>query len=450
MERKLSEEFLSPPRGTRDFLPEEKLLRDALQRKLESVFQRFGFNPLETPAFERFEVLASKYAGGEEILKETYCFEDQGKRKLGLRYDLTVPLCRVVASNSSLAMPFKRYQVAPAWRDGPVKLARYRELVQCDADIVGAASGIADAEVIAVACTALSELGLDYEIRVNNRKLLNGVLEWAGVPIEERGGAILAVDKLAKIGRDGVEKELLEERGVPISSTKKIMDFLRLAEGEADKVLEELTRMLNDSAEGRKGLTELMEVLDFLDAFGVREKIVFDASLARGLSYYTGTVFEGYLKNSQITSSVCGGGRFDDLIGAFSGKPTPAVGISLGLEVLLEAVKLGLGKPVEKRKTVVRVFVAPIKALNESIRIAQQFRAAGIPTSLDLLERGVSKNLEYASKQGIPFVAIVGPREAREGKVTLRDMASGEEKMLGVEQAVDEVAARESRGFASV
>jgi len=147
---------------------------------------------------------------------------------------------------------------------------------------------------------------------------------------------------------------------------------------------------------------------------------------------------------------VCGGGRFDDLIGAFSGKPTPAVGISLGLEVLLEAVKLGLGKPIEKRKTVVRVFVAPIKALNESIRIAQQFRAAGIPTSLDLLERGVSKNLEYASKQGIPFVAIVGPREAREGKVTLRDMASGEEKMLGVEQAVDEVAARESRGFASV
>ncbi|MEW5955928.1 MAG: histidine--tRNA ligase [Candidatus Micrarchaeota archaeon] len=435
----LSKELLSPPRGTRDFLPEEKLLRDGLERRLEQVFQRFGFNPLETPAFERFEVLASKYAGGEEILKETYSFEDQGKRRLGLRYDLTVPLCRVVASNPSLAMPFKRYQIAPAWRDGPVKLARYRELVQCDVDIVGAASGIADAEVIAVACAALSELGFDYEIRVNNRKLLNGVLEWAGVPPEKKAGAILAVDKLAKTGRDAVEKELLEERDVPISSAKKIMEFILLAEGDADKVLEELSRMLKDSEEGKKGLTELMEVLDFLDAFGVRDKIVFSASLARGLSYYTGTVFEGYLKNSQIASSVCGGGRYDDLVGAFSGKPTPAVGISLGLEVLLEAVKLGLSKPLGTGKTVARVFVAPIKTLNESIKVAQQLRAAGIAASLDLLERGVSKNLDYASKQGIPFVAIVGPREAKEGKMTLRNMVTGEEKVLTVEQAVEAV-----------
>ena len=439
----LVEELLSPPRGTRDFLPEEKLLRDALERKLEQVFQRFGFNPLETPAFERYEVLSSKYAGGSDILKETYRFRDQGDRELGLRYDLTVPMCRVVASNPSLAMPFKRYQIAPAWRDGPVKLARYRELVQCDVDTVGAASGIADAEVIAVACAALSELGFDYEIRVNNRKLLNGVLEWAGVEEEKRGGAILAVDKLAKIGSEGVEKELLGERGVPIACVEKIMDFLRTSEGDADKVLEQLSRMLEKSEQGKQGLTELMEVLDFLDAFGVRDKIVFDASLARGLSYYTGTVFEGFLKNSQIASSVCGGGRYDGLVGGFSGKPVPAVGISLGLEVLLEAVKLGLSKPLGTGKTVARVFVAPIKTLNESIKIAQEFRAAGIPTALDLLERGVSKNLDYASKQGIPFVAIVGPREAKEGKVTLRDMSSGEEKLVSVAEAARIVAASE-------
>ncbi|MGC8851359.1 MAG: histidine--tRNA ligase [Candidatus Micrarchaeia archaeon] len=443
MASEASEEMLSPPRGTRDFLPEEKLLRDAIRERLERVFQAYGFNPLETPAIERFEVLASKYAGGSEILKETYSFEDQGGRKLGLRYDLTVPLCRVVAANPSLAMPFKRYQIAAAWRDGPVKLGRYRELFQCDVDIVGAKSGVADAEVVAVACAALQELGLDFVIKLNNRKLLGGVLEWAGVPPEKQGGAILAIDKLAKIGREGVEKELLEERGVGISSTKKIIEYLSLAENTGeDEFLEELARMLKAFPRGSDGLSELMEVMDFLDAFGVRGKTVFDGSLARGLSYYTGTVFEGFLKNSPISSSVCGGGRYDELVGALGGKPLPAVGVSLGLEVLLEAVKLGLVKNIPSRKTVVRVFVAPIKALNEAILVAQAFRGAGIPASLDLMERGISKNLEYASKQGIPFVAIIGLQEAKQGKVKLRDMASGEEKMLSIEEAVDEVATR--------
>lgn len=436
---------LTPPRGTRDFMPEEKLLRDSLQQKLESVFKRYGFNPIETPALERFEVLASKYAGGAEILNETYSFEDQGNRKLGLRYDLTVPMCRVVAGDPSLPMPFKRYQIASVWRDGPIKLGRYREFMQCDVDTVGAKNGVADAEIVAIACTALSELIGDasYEIKINNRKLLNGVLEWADVSQEKREGAILAIDKLDKIGTEGVEKELLEERGVSADATRKIINYLALAEKEtAEAALEEFSRMLEKSEQGKEGLAELREVLELLKAFGVQQNVRFDGSLARGLSYYTGTVFEGFLKNSPITSSVCGGGRFDNLIGGFSGKPMPAVGISFGLEVLLEAVKLGTIKNVEKRKTVARVFVAPIKALKEGIALAQKLREAGITTAFDLIERGISKNLDYASKQGIPFVAIIGPKEAKEGKLTLRNMESGKEELVSIEKAIEEISAK--------
>ena len=428
---------LSSCRGCRDFLPEEKLLRDSVQCKLETVFRSFGFNPLETPALERLEVLSSKYAGGSEILKETYRFNDQGGRELALRYDLTVSMSRVVAGNPSLALPFKRYQIASVWRDGPIKLGRYREFVQCDVDTVGAAGGIADAEVIAVACAALDALGFSYEVRVNNRRLLNGVLEWAGVEAEQRDGAVLAIDKLAKIGRENVEKELLGERGVSVASTKKIMQFLALAEGNVDFVLEELSRLLSKFKDGAAGITELMEVLDYLESFGVRDKVVFDASLARGLSYYTGTVFEGFLKNSSIKGSICGGGRYDGLVGALSGKPLPAVGISLGMDVIMEALK---ERGSASNRSVVRVFVAPIKSLDAGIKVSQKLREGGVNVALDLLERSVSKNLDYASKQGIPFVAIVGPREAKENKLTLRNMKDGSEKTLSVEEAIARLA----------
>ena len=201
---------LSPVRGSRDFLVEEKLLRDWAAQRLKSVFERFGFNPIETPAIENWEVLSSKYAGGAEILKETYKLTDQGKRELGLRYDQTVPTCRVLAANPRLAMPFKRYSIAPVWRDGPIKLGRYREFYQCDIDIFGVQSQAAEAEIVAILKAGFDALGIECKLKINNRKVLDGLLESCGVTAEQATPVILSLDKLEKIGAKEVQKEMEE------------------------------------------------------------------------------------------------------------------------------------------------------------------------------------------------------------------------------------------------
>ncbi len=435
---------LAPARGTRDFLPEEKILRDKVVDLLRSTFERYGFNPLETPAMEKWDVLASKYAGGAEILKETYSFEDQGGRKLGLRYDLTVPLCRVVASNPSLPMPFKRYAIAPVWRDGPLKLGRYREFVQCDVDTIGVKSGLADAEIIALTCDAFDSLGFDYTVKVNNRKLLEGILETSGVPVAKFGGVMLTLDKLQKIGSEGVEKELLEVRELPIPIVRGLLSLLDdLADKPPEEILKECEKIVGKNKLGAQGLTELEEVFDFLDSFGIGNNVVVDVSLARGLAYYTGTIFEAYLNGSEITSSIAAGGRYDELIAKFAGREgeISAVGISFGLDVICEAIKKGISSALVNpgQKSIADVFVIPIKTIPQSLAVTQKLRAAGVKTAFDLVGRNISKNLDYAGKQGIKFAAIVGTKEADKNKLTLRNLETGEEKLLTLEEAVEEI-----------
>jgi len=400
------EQMLQAPRGTRDFMPQEKIKRDWIVGTIKREFEKFGFNPLETPALENFDVLSNKFAGGEEILKETYRLKDQGNRELGLRYDLTVPLCRIIASNNALAMPFKRYQIASAWRDGPLKTGRYREFTQCDADIVGVESLRADAECVALTQSVFDALGLKVKMRVNNRKFLDGLLAKAGVPESKRATVMLSIDKLEKIGRDGVEREL-KEKGVTV----------------------EILEVIKDAKPSR----EIGELFSYCEELGVRKDfVVFDASLARGLNYYTGTVFEGYLAGGKIKSSVCGGGRYDDLIAKFSGREQkiPAVGISFGVDVIAEVA-------AEREKTVVQAFLIPIKTTARAIAIAQELRAQGVNCAVDLMERSISKNLDYASKQGIPFAIIVGEQELKAGKIKLRDLQSGEEKLVSVSEAAE-------------
>lgn len=453
---KFTRDMLEAPKGSRDFLPEEKMLRDKVTATLREAFELYGFAPIETPVLERFEVLSSKYAGGAEILKETYKLKDQGERDLGLRYDLTVPLCRVVAKNQDLAMPFKRYAIAPVYRDGPLKLGRYREFYQCDIDIIGAPNGLADAECLVVGAKTLEKLGLNFTIKVNNRKILDGMLEYAGVEDEKKTGAVLAIDKLAKIGLEGVKKELLAERGLTVSATRKIEEILKLeyeilndAQGKlnsqetSDLLLEKMNKKLADFPIAKEGIGELMEVLDYANEFGIRERIQFDPSLARGLAYYTGIIYEGFLINSEITSSICSGGRYDELIGKFAGKTdkVPAVGISFGLDVLVEAIKLGNSTTLRQdtKKSPAEVFVIPIKTLPQSIKIANELRAAGVNTALDLMQRSIGKNMDFASKQGTPYVLIVGPKELETGKITLKNMTTGEEKKLTIKETIKEI-----------
>ncbi len=422
---------LQPPRGMRDFPPEEKLLRDEVIALLKDVFERYGFSPLETPVVERWEVLAAKYAGGEEILKETFRLKDRGGRELALRYELTTPLARFIGMHPTIKRPFKRYQIGPVFRDGPIKTGRYREFYQCDVDTVGVHSPLADAEFVLLALDVFDRLGFQIEIRVNHRQLLKDLATVAGVPPELQDTAILTVDKLEKIGREGVRQELIE-KGVAPESADRWLDILSV-EGSTPEALEAIRREVPES----EGIRELLAMFEHLPG---RPEVRFVPSLARGLAYYTGVIYEVYSVDPPFDSSVAAGGRWDDLIGNFLGgrEKYPAVGLSFGLEPITELLKGRRDQEgTPRRRSVTRVYVAPIALQKEALKVAQTLRAAGIPTDLDLAGKGISENLRYANAYGIPYVLILGPEEHRQGKVKLRDMQTGEEELLTLDEAVE-------------
>lgn len=422
---------LQAPKGTRDFPPEEKILRQEIESRLRILFELYGFNPIETPVFELYDTLASKYAGGAEILKETYTFEDQGKRKLGLRYDFTVPFARFVALNPTLKKPFKRYQIGPVFRDGPMKLGRYRQFDQCDVDVVGASSLIADAELLALASSFFKLMRLDVTIYVNNRKLLNALLDAAGVPEKLQESAILSIDKLKKIGITGVSKEL-EEKGVSTTSIKKISEIFDIPQISNIALVERFAKMVKDQS----GSNEMAELLQYAEALKV-SNIRFDPSLARGLAYYTGTVFEVFANDSSVTSSLAAGGRYDNMIGNLVGSSEviPAVGLSVGLDAVLETLKAA--RAIELKKSVVMAYVIPINTLKESLELVNTLRESGIATDMDLSGKSISKNLDFANAYAIPFVIIVGQKELAEGKVKLKSMALGEEKIATIQEIIE-------------
>ncbi len=414
-------------KGVDDVSPEEKILKNKVVNIITNTFERYGFAPLETPAIERYETLAAKYGAGvgSDVLKETFKLTDQGKRKLGLRFELTTSLARYVAMNPTLKMPFKRYEVGKVFRDGPVKLGRVREFWQCDADTIGTSSMIAEAEQIAIISEVFTTLGFAYVININNRKILNGILNQAG--IEKKKEAIIAIDKLDKIGAAGVRDELKKE-----GYSKKQIDGVLALVSKRMRITE-LRKKLRDE-EGVAGLNELRELQTYLKRLCVKN-VQFDVSMARGQAYYTGTVIEAFFKKSSITSSIAGGGRYDDMVGGFlgGGRVVPAVGISFGITPIMEQLKLQGDASV---KTPARVLVIPINTVEESLQIAKQLREASVPTDFALGKKGVSKNLQYANALGIPYVVIVGPDEVKKNKVLLRDMKTGSESLLSVSGVV--------------
>ncbi len=424
---------LQNARGTRDFPPEQAIARQKLANSLKYVFELYGYTPLETPLLERYDVLASKYAGGDEILKETFKLKDQGKRELGLRYELTVPMCRFIAMNPNMKLPFKRYQIGEVFRDGPIKLGRYRQFTQCDIDVVGVKGMAADTEIISMVQTAFTELRLDVTIKVNSRKIMKGIIDAAGIKTEKAIDAILAIDKLEKVGIKDVEAEL-REKGISEKSIKDAMELISIKGSNEDKL--SLLKEKVNSKEGIEGLNEMQQLFELLTD---RTNVEFSPSLARGLSYYTGTVFETFLNDSEIKSAVAGGGRYDEMIGKFLGsnKEYPAVGISFGLDVILDALKM---KGLESSKTPAKVFVIPIKNLGEAMKIAEKLREKGVNTDIDLMGRNVGKNLEYASSMGIPYAIFAGEQELKQGKVKLRNMTNGEEKVVTVEESAKLIA----------
>jgi histidyl-tRNA synthetase len=426
---------LSLLKGTKDRLPEEQVLREQILDVIKHVFQLYGFKPATTPILELWDVLASKYSGGEEILKETYRLTDQGQRKLGLRYDLSVPLARLVGMNPNLGKPFKRYEIGLCFRDGPIRKGRYREFVQCDADIVGVKSVLADAECLAVAHQVFSRLGLEIYLEVNNRKLLSGILIAAGVPDSLIKTTILSIDKMKKIGKTGVREELVT-KGISPDFTDKIFSYFSY-EGPYLEILDQLEPTI-DNEIGKEGIAELRELYHYLQLFSIENDVKLLYSLARGLEIYTGPVYEAFLKNTDILdSSLCGGGRYDEIIGKFLGSEEnyPATGISFGLETIFEALS------ASKKETayLTQVFIIPIKSLDAAIKFSNRLRQENIYTEIDLLGRKVSKNLEYANRQKIPYVIIMGKRDLDKKVLTLKSMNDGKEEKITFDEAVEKL-----------
>jgi histidyl-tRNA synthetase len=414
-------------KGVQDTPPEEKIIKNKVVDTLKKVFQLYGFAPLETPIIERYETLAAKFAAGEasDALKETFTLKDQGKRNLGLRFDLTVPLARFIAMNPTLKMPFKRFEMGVVFRDGPIKAGRVRQFWQCDVDTIGSKSMLADAEILAAIDTGFNKLKLDTVIKVNNRKLLNGILEQA--KMEDKEIAIVAIDKLAKIGVKGVTDELLQ-KGFKKKQINSIFELI-----QENISLSALKKKIT-SEEGKEGIKELEEVFSYLRIMNIKS-VKFDVSLARGLAYYTGTIFEAFMKKGKITSSLAAGGRWDKMIGDFIGgnRIVPAVGGSFGIVPIIESIK---EKEELTKRTLAQVLVIPIGTQKESLQICEQLRNENINTDFDLNGRGMSKNLQYANVLGIPYAIIIGEDELKKNKVLLRNMITGDQKMLALKSVI--------------
>jgi histidyl-tRNA synthetase len=420
-------------KGTRDFLPEDKIIREEVVDRLKTIFKLYGYNPIETPIIERSDILAAKYAGGAEILKESFTLKDQGKRDLMLRYDLTVPFSRFVGMNPNLKMPFKRYQIGRVFRDGPIKLGRYREFWQCDVDVVGSKTMMAEAELLAIADRFFREIGFTVTIKVNNRKVLNSILATCGVT-SQQDDVILSLDKLAKIGREGVQKELKEKK-IKSKDAGKILDFFEQCTSLKTK---ERIAFLEKELQDSEGISEVKELFSLIDSLQLNN-VVFDVSLARGLSYYTGTVYEVFLNDKKFTSAIAGGGRYDSMISNFLGTKMafPAVGISFGLEGIIDIMRMS---KQDAKKTVVDFYIVPIgNTQREALGIAQQLRENNINVDLDIVGKGISKNLDFANKYGIPFVIFIGDNELKQGKIKVKNMAKGTEKIVSLKKLASEL-----------
>ncbi len=431
------------PKGMRDFLPQEMIKREYVFDIVRDVFHLYGFEPLQTPVLELHETLMGKY--GEDA--EKLIFEAQhpgGKEELALRYDLTVPLARVVAQyQNEITLPFRRYQLSPVWRAERPQRGRYREFYQCDADIVGVSSMAADAEIISLVVTALKRLGFPrFSVKINNRKLLTAIGQYAGVQGEALGDLYRSIDKFDKIGADGVRDELIA-RGLPADAVTRIMELVT-ARNPGLEQLDFLEEALQNFPAANEAIAELRELSDHLsDADVSLTNYEFDLTMVRGLGYYTGPIFETIITEPNL-GSVTGGGRYDDLVGLFRGESLPTVGTSLGIERIIDLMDLLNLYPAHIGGTVVQVLVTVFgdETRAAATKLVADLRAGGVRTELYLQDKNIGKQMSYADKKGIPLVALLGADEITQGVVKFKRLRDGEEMTVvrgGVVESVKQL-----------
>ena len=436
------------PKGTRDFSPEEMMRRTYIFDTIKSVFRLFGYAPLETPSMENLSTLLGKYGDeGDKLLFKILNSGDYGAKlseeelrqaskisEKGLRYDLTVPFARyVVQHQNEIVFPFKRYQIQPVWRADRPQKGRYREFYQCDVDVIGSKSLLSEVELVDIVARVFSKLGISVTLKMNNRKILFGIAESIG-HADKMIDITVAIDKLDKIGLDNVKAEL-RERGIDDEAIAKLQPILELSGTNAEK-LEKLESVIGASETGKLGIEEMRTIFDGVEKLGINLTPELDLSLARGLNYYTGAIFEVKANDYQI-GSISGGGRYDDLTGIFGMPGMSGVGISFGADRIYD-VMLGLNLFPAELACSTKVLFANLGEAEQtaSMSLVSKLRDKGVATEIYPDMGKMKKQMEYANRRGIPYVVIIGSNELERGVVTLKNMQSGEQQELSFDELI--------------
>ena len=446
----------SIPKGTRDFGPEEMIRRNYIFDTIKGVFRLYGFQPLETPAMENLSTLLGKYGDeGDKLLfkilnsgdflsgvsdEQLHGNPNALSTRLcekGLRYDLTVPLARyVVQHQGEISFPFKRYQIQPVWRADRPQKGRYREFYQCDVDVIGSRSLLCEVDLVEIVAKVFQRLGIRVTLKVNNRKILYGIAETIG-HADKMIDITVAIDKLEKIGLEAVNGEL-REKGIDERAIEALQPILSL-EGANGAKLARLREILADSPVGLAGVTETETILSYVETLGTELEIELDLSLARGLNYYTGAIFEVKARDFAI-GSICGGGRYDDLTGIFGMPNTSGVGISFGADRIYE-VMTGLDLFPDDTKGTTRALMLNFGGEEErvSLRLAKNLREAGIACEVYPESAKMKKQMEYANRRAVPWVVIVGSDELASGRATVKNMATGEQQAVAFDELINRI-----------
>lgn len=414
-------------KGGYDFLPQEQKIRNYINDTLKESFMEYGYLPIETPILCYFDMLTDKYDENNDLLKEIYKLTDQGNRELGLRYDLTVPFAKFIALNkNSISMPFKRYEIAKVFRDGPVKVGRDREFTQCDCDVVGLEGQFIEAELLSLYASAFKKLDINIIIKYNNRNLMRGLIKDCGVEDENVSKVITIIDKMNKITTEELKTYLIEI-GVLEEQTDKLLKLFKLS-------LSDLNNLYKDSLneEINLGLKEINELKTYLDGLNLSEICSIDLTLARGQDYYTGNVFEVYDADGVLTGSIGGGGRYDKMITDYisDGEVYPAVGISFGLTSIYELLKR---REEFNQTSDIKFYIIPMGTNVESLKLADSLRSLGYNVDLEMRGRKLRKSLDYANREKIPYVIILGEDEVKKGEVLVKDMFKQEDFLINLE-----------------
>ena len=413
-------------KGTFDFMPEDMQIRNKITNTLRKNFEKYGYLPIETPMLNYFDLLSYKYSDDAEIVNEIYRLSDQGERDLGLRYDLTVPFCKVVGLNKSLTLPFRRYEIGKVFRNGPVKLGRTREFYQCDVDVVGIDNRYIEAEQLLMAYNTYKELGIDIYIKYNNRKLMSGLILLAGISSDKIDSVIGVIDKKEKVSKEDLIL-MLEDLNIEKDNINKLLDLF-------NKTIEDYETIKNENELLLAGVNEIKEVSDYLEKLGIINDCIFTPTLARGLSIYTGIVFEFYDKKERLSCAIGAGGRYNKIITNFmdNGQEYPAIGLSFGLEPIFVILKEELEK-----KSLIDVYMVPLDTNVETLKLASKLRENGCNVLIEMNKKKIGKCFEYAEREKIKYVMIIGENEVNSSEYKIKDMIKKEEYSLKYDELIE-------------